>query len=129
MPEPISSTTATFFSLGKILSIVAGICGSIIPILALADRAKIRMVNAFFMAITGSSFSIFVGPWLALKLEMNSLEGIVALSWFMGASGVFLVRAIFKWLDKRGFDVIDRIANKFIGTDSSTSDNEKGEQR
>lgn len=115
MPDPISTATTTYFSVAKIVSIIAGVCGSIIPILALADKAKISLLNAFFMALTGSSFSIFVGPWLAQKLDINSMEGIVALSWVMGATGVFLVRVVFKWLETRGVGALDTVFVKVVG--------------
>lgn len=116
MSEPVTTSVATYFSLVKIWSIVAGVCGSIIPILALADRTRITVVNAFFMALTGSSFSIFVGPWLSEKLGFTSLEGVVALSWIMGASGVFVVRAILKWLENEGTNTINTVVHRVIGT-------------
>lgn len=115
MTEPVSTTVATYFSLIKIWSIIAGVCGSIIPILALADRTRITAVNGFFMAITGSSFSIFVGPWLGEKLGFTSLEGIVALSWILGASGVFVVRAFLKWIENNGVSAINSIFNRVSG--------------
>lgn len=115
MTEPVSTTVATYFSLIKIWSIIAGVCGSIIPILALADRTRITAVNGFFMAITGSSFSIFVGPWLGEKLGFTSLEGIVALSWILGASGVFIVRAFLKWIENNGVNAINSIFNRVSG--------------
>lgn len=115
MTEPVSTTVATYFSLIKIWSIIAGVCGSIIPILALADRTRITAVNGFFMAITGSSFSIFVGPWLGEKLGFTSLEGIVALSWILGASGVFIVRAFLKWIENNGVNAINSIFNRVAG--------------
>ena len=115
MTEPVSTTVATYFSLIEIWSIIAGVCGSIIPILALADRTRITAVNGFFMAITGSSFSIFVGPWLGEKLGFTSLEGIVALSWILGASGVFVVRAFLKWIESNGVSAINSIFNRVSG--------------
>ncbi len=115
MTEPVSTSVATYFSLIKIWSIVAGVCGSIIPILALADRTRITAVNGVFMAITGASFSIFVGPWLGDKLGFISLEGIVALSWIMGASGVFIVRAFIKWLEHEGPGFIHNVATRVVG--------------
>jgi hypothetical protein len=121
MSDPLTSV-ATYFSLAKIWSIVSGVCGSIIPILALADKTKISVTNAFFMALTGSSFSIFVGPALAVKLSILSLEGIVALSWIMGATGVFVVRALLKWLDKNGEQVVGRVVDKVIGQEIPKKD-------
>lgn len=115
MTEPVSTSVATYFSLIKIWSIIAGVCGSIIPILALADRTRITATNGFFMAITGSSFSIFVGPWLGEKLGFTSLEGIVALSWILGASGVFIVRAFLKWLETNGVNALNNIFNRVVG--------------
>lgn len=68
------------------------------------------------MALTGASFSIFVGPWLSEKLGFTSLEGVVALSWIMGASGVFVVRAFIKWLESDGpTNVINSVATRMIG--------------
>jgi hypothetical protein len=120
VPEPTSTSVITYFSIAKIWSITAGVCGSIIPILALADQRRITLISAFFMALTGSSFSIFVGPWVAQKMDIVSIEGIVALSWIMGAGGVYLVRAVLKWLDKRGVDAIDNVVNKALGTTPKT---------
>jgi hypothetical protein len=114
MPEPTTSVI-TYFSIAKIWSIVSGVCGSVIPILALADKTKITITSALFMALTGSSFSIFVGPWLAEKLSISTIEGIVALAWIMGASGVYLVRSVLKWLETRGVQAIDGVVNKTLG--------------
>jgi hypothetical protein len=122
MSEPVS-TVAAYFSLAKVWSIAAGVCGSIIPILALADKRKITMINAFFMALTGSSFSIFVGPALAMRIDLTSLDGIVALSWVLGAIGVFVVRAILNWLENRGEKTIDKVVERIIGNiDSRPTD-------
>lgn len=115
MTEPVSTSVATYFSLIKIWSIVAGVCGSVIPILALADRTKVTIINGFFMALTGTSFSIFVGPWLSEKLGLVSLEGVIALSWIMGASGVFVVRAFIKWLENEGPNTINTVVNRVLG--------------
>lgn len=119
MSDPISSL-ATYFSVAKLWTITASVCGSVIPILALADKTRIRLLNAMFMAITGASFAIFVGPYLAQKLDLTSLEGVVALSWIMGATGVFVVRVVFKWLERRGVSALDTIFNKVTGTSSPT---------
>ncbi len=121
MTEPVSTSVATYFSIVKIWSIVASVCGSIIPILALADRTKITALNGFFMALTGSSFSIFVGPWLSEKLGYTSLEGVVALSWVMGATGVFVVRAFLKWLEERGLDAISSVVDRVVGNTGNSS--------
>jgi hypothetical protein len=115
MAEPTTASIATYFSITKLWSITSGVCGSIIPILALADRSKITLTTGFFMALTGSSFSIFVGPYLAQRLDITSIEGIVALSWAMGATGVYIIRAIFKWLDKRALNAIDLAVSKALG--------------
>jgi hypothetical protein len=115
MPEPTTASVLTYFSIAKIWSIVSGVCGSIIPILALADKTKITVTSALFMALTGSSFSIFVGPWLAERLSITTIEGIVALAWIMGASGVYLVRSVLKWLETRGVQAIDGVVNKTLG--------------
>lgn len=123
MTEPVTASVATYFSLIKIWSIVAGVCGSIIPILALADRARITALNGFFMALTGSSFSIFMGPWLGEKLGFSSLEGVVALSWILGATGVFFVRAIIRWIEERGVDAINDVVTRAIGKDRTDRTN------
>jgi len=115
MADPASTSVIAYFSVAKLWSITAGVCGSIIPILALADRTKITKVTGFFMALTGSSFSIFVGPWLSERMGFTSIEGIVALSWMMGAGGVYLIRAILNWLDKRAADTIDMAVSKALG--------------
>lgn len=115
MSEPVTTSVAAYLSVAKLWSIVSGVCGSIIPLLALADKTRITVTNAFFMALTGSSFSIFVGPWLAQRLEIVSIEGIVALSWIMGAGGVYLVRAVLGWLDKKGENAVDALVNKTLG--------------
>lgn len=124
MTEPVSTSVATYFSIAKIWSIVAGVCGSIIPILALADRTKVTAVNGFFMALTGSSFSIFVGPWLSIKLGFTSVEGVVALSWTMGASGVFVVRAFLKWLESEGSNAINTVVHRVIGKNIPATDDD-----
>jgi hypothetical protein len=66
------------------------------------------------MALTGSSFSVFVGPYLAQKLGLTTIEGMVALCWVMGATGVFLIRAVLKWLDQRGVTAIDKVIDKIL---------------
>lgn len=124
MTEPVSTSVVTYFSIAKIWSIVAGVCGSIIPILALADRTKITAVNGIFMALTGSSFSIFVGPWLGAKLGFTSMEGIVALAWIMGASGVFVVRAFLKWIENEGSNAINTVVHRVIGKNVPVKDDD-----
>lgn len=115
-----ATASAGVFSVAKLWAIIAGVCGSIVPILALSDTQKITRRNSFFMALTGSSFSIFVGPAIAEKLSLNSLEYIGALSWIMGATGVYVVRTLLKWLEKRGVKVLDRAVNKVLGPDTTT---------
>jgi uncharacterized membrane protein YdcZ (DUF606 family) len=115
MSEPLTASIAAYLSAAKIWSIIAGVCGSIIPILALADRTRITLINGFFMALTGSSFSVFVGPWLSQRLDISSIEGTVALSWIMGAGGVYLVRAVLNYLDKRGATTVEALVNKTLG--------------
>jgi hypothetical protein len=116
MPEPATTSVMTYISATKLWSIVAGICGSFIPILALADKTKISLRNALFMAITGSSFSIFIGPFVSQKLGLESLQGIIAISWVLGAVGVYVVRAVLNWLDKRGVDIVEGVMNRVIGS-------------
>ena len=70
MAEPVS-TIVTYFSVTKLWSIISGVCGSVIPILALADKTQISIKSAFFMAVTGSSFSIFVAPYTAQRLGIS----------------------------------------------------------
>ena len=115
MSEPVSTSIATYITITQLWSVLAGVCGSVIPILALADKSGITVMNGFFMALTGSSFSIFVGPWLADKLGINAIEGIIALSWVMGAGGVYLVRAVLTYLDKRGALAVEAVVNKTLG--------------
>lgn len=113
MPEP---TTAALISSVKAWSILAALCGSVIPILALSEKKKTSIRNASFMALTGGSFSIFVGPWLALYLNFQSIEAIVALSWGLGVVGVYAIRAILNWLERRGEQTIDNVVRKVTGT-------------
>jgi hypothetical protein len=124
MSEPISTSVVAYVSFTKLWSVVAGVCGSVIPILALVDRNKVSVTNGFFMAITGSSFSIFVGPWLAQKLELISIEGIVAMSWIMGAGGVYLIRAVLNYLDKKGAATVEAVINRTLGISSEGSGHE-----
>lgn len=126
MAEPASTSAAALFSIAKAWSILAGVCGSIMPILALSEKKKTSFKNAFFMAIAGSSFAIFVGPWIGLYLGLNSLEAISALSWMLGATGVYLIRAILGWLDSRGEEAIDKIVSKAIGSYPSAVQDERG---
>jgi hypothetical protein len=112
MAEPVTASAGAIFSLAKAWSILAGVCGSIVPILALSDHQKTSFKNALFMAVVGSSFAIFMGPWIAENAGVHSTEGVVALSWALGAVGVYVIRAILKWLDKRGEDVVDQIVQK-----------------
>lgn len=113
MVEPTSSAV-TFLSVAKAWMVLASVFGSLIPILALSDTKEISFKQAVFMAVVGCSFAIFVGPWFASKIGFYSLDAIVALSWVMGASGVFIVRAVLKWLDRRGVSAIDRIFDKVV---------------
>ncbi|MNK27655.1 hypothetical protein D3C87_460170 [compost metagenome] len=114
MAEP-ATTSAAIFSVAKAWSILAGVFGSVMPILALSDQKRITFKNALFMAIVGSSFAIFVGPWIALYFGLTSLEAVSALSWLLGATGVYIIRAVLKWLDKRGEEAVGQIVNKVIG--------------
>lgn len=116
MAEPVTPVAATVFVVGKAWSILAGVCGSLIPILALSDKTKLSFKNACFMAVTGSSFAIFVGPWFASYTHITSVEGVIALSWTMGAIGVYLIRTVLNWLDKRGIVALDRLTNRVIDT-------------
>ena len=126
MTEPVSTTIATYFSIAKVWGIVSGVCGSLIPVLALADRTHVTLIKGCFMAITGSSFAIFVGPWLCEKLGINFLEGIAAMSWFMGATGVYIIRAVLKWLDEKAVDAIDKFVNKNIGGPTPPANSSNG---
>lgn len=122
MAEPTTTSAAAIFSIAKAWSILAGVCGSVMPILALSDQKKTSFKNALFMAITGSSFAIFVGPWIALYFGLNSLEAISALSWLLGATGVYFIRAALRWLENRGENAIDQVVSKVIGVSNGGGD-------
>lgn len=111
MAEPVTTSAGAFFSI-KAWSILAGVCGSVVPILALSDQQKISFKNALFMAVVGSSFAIFMGPWIAIEAGIKSTQGIVALSWALGAVGVYVIRAVLKWLDKKGENAIGQLVEK-----------------
>jgi hypothetical protein len=112
MAEPVTASAGAIFTIAKAWSILAGVCGSVVPILALSDHHKTSFKNALFMAIVGSSFAIFMGPWIAENANVQSTEGIVALSWALGAVGVYVIRAVLKWLEKKGEDVVDQIVQR-----------------
>lgn len=112
MAEPVTTSAGAIFTAAKAWYILAGVCGSIVPILALSDQNKTSFKNALFMAIVGSSFAIFMGPWIADSANVHSTEGVVALSWALGAVGVYVIRAVLKWLDKRGEEAVDQLVQK-----------------
>lgn len=112
MAEPVSTSAGAIFTIAKAWSILAGVCGSVVPILALSDQNKTSFKNALFMAIVGSSFAIFMGPWIADNANVHSTEGVVALSWALGAVGVYVIRAVLKWLDKKGEEAVDQLVQK-----------------
>lgn len=112
MAEPVSTSAGAIFTIAKAWSILAGVCGSVVPILALSDQNKTSFKNALFMAIVGSSFAIFMGPWIADNANVHSTEGVVALSWALGAVGVYVIRAVLKWLDKKGENAVDQLMQK-----------------
>jgi hypothetical protein len=114
MAEPVTTSAGAIFSV-KAWSILAGVCGSVVPILALSDQHKISFKNALFMAIVGSSFAIFMGPWIAFAAGINSTQGIVALSWALGAVGVYVIRAVLRWLDKKGEHAVSQVVEKVTG--------------
>lgn len=116
MPEPASTSVVTYFSITKIWSIIAGVSGSIVPIIMLAEKHKITVTKALLKAIVGTSFSVFVGPFLAEKFGFSSIESIVALSWALGVLGVSIVRTIVVWLERRGVETVDKAINKAIDT-------------
>lgn len=120
MAEPTTTSAAAFFSATKVWSIIASVCGSVIPVIALSDKNKVSLKNAMFMAATGSSFAIFVGPWVAMYLELQALEAIAGLSWTMGVIGVYLIRAVLQWLESRGVSAVDRLFSKVTGTESAS---------
>lgn len=115
MTEPVSASAGAIFTITKAWSILAGVSGSVVPILALSDQNKTSFKNALFMAIVGSSFAVFIGPWIADYLNIHSTEGVVGLAWVLGAIGVYVIRAILKWLDNKGEDAVDQIAQKISG--------------
>lgn len=123
MAEPVSTSAGAIFTIAKAWFILAGVCGSVVPILALSDQNKTSFKNALFMAIVGSSFAIFMGPWIADSANVHSTEGVVALSWALGAVGVYVIRAVLKWLDKKGEDAVDQLMQK------ATNGIYKGEER
>jgi hypothetical protein len=123
MAEPVSTSAGAIFTIAKAWSILAGVCGSVVPILALSDQHKTSFKNALFMALVGSSFAIFMGPWIADNANVHSTEGVVALSWALGAVGVYVIRAVLRWLDKKGEEVVDQLVQKV------TSGAYRGEER
>jgi hypothetical protein len=112
MAEPVTTSAGAIFTIAKAWTILAGVFGSVVPILALSDQNKTSFKNALFMAIVGSSFAIFMGPWIADNANVHSTEGVVALSWALGAIGVYVIRAVLKWLDKRGEEAVDQLMQK-----------------
>jgi len=128
MTEPASISVAAYFSATKIWSIFSGIAGSIVPILALADKGRITFLHALSMAVTGASLSIFVGPYLAQRFNITGIEGVVALSWFLGTFGVAILKSVFQFLEKRGVSTLDRIVDRAIGPEQTKhSDSNKDE--
>ena len=123
MSEPVSALL-TYFSLAKIWGIITGICGSVIPLLALSDKTKMDPKKGLFLAIAGSSFAIFVGPEAVHFFNVTSLEGISALSWTMGAIGVFVIRAVLNWIDERGPKLLDAIFSKLSGVSVKNDSND-----
>jgi hypothetical protein len=115
MAEPVTTSAGAIFTVAKAWSILAGVSGSVVPILALSDQNKTSFKNALFMAIVGSSFAIFMGPWIADNANVHSTEGVVALSWALGAVGVYVIRAVLKWIDRRGEEAVDQIVQRVIG--------------
>jgi hypothetical protein len=122
MTEPATISAAVYFTTTKIWSIFSGIAGSIVPILALADKGRITFLHALSMAVTGASLSIFVGPYLAQRFNITGIEGVVALSWFLGTFGVAILKSVFEFLEKRGVSTLDRIVDKTLGPASSASE-------
>lgn len=122
MAEPATTSAAAFFSVTKGWSIIASVCGSIIPVMALSDKHKVSVKSALFMASTGSSFAIFVGPWVAEYFKIVSIEAIAGLSWTMGVVGVYLIRAVLRWLELRGTSAVDRLFSKATGTEPISMD-------
>ena len=127
MAEPVSASAGAIFTIAKAWSILAGVSGSVVPILALSDQHKTSFKNALFMAVVGSSFAIFVGPWVADYFSVRSTEGIVALSWALGAVGVYVIRAVLRWLESKGEDVVDQIVQKISGG-AYTGEERRGRQ-
>jgi hypothetical protein len=116
MAEPASSTAAVAVAAFKLWSLIASVAGSAIPLLALSDKKKISLKSAAISAAVGSSFAIFLGPWLAQKLDFTTQESLSALSWVLGGTGVYIVRAVITWLDERAVGAIDRLVDKLIDT-------------
>lgn len=117
MAEPATTSAAAFFSVSKVWSILASVCGSVIPVMALSEKHKVSLKNSLFMAASGSSFAIFVGPWIAEYFEITSLEGIAGLSWTLGVIGVYVIKAVLRWLDTKGVYVLDWLFSRVTGAD------------
>ncbi|HXP50926.1 MAG TPA: hypothetical protein VN922_13275 [Bacteroidia bacterium] len=116
MAEPATSTAAIAVAAIKLWSLIASVAGSAIPLLALSDKKKITLRSAAVSAAVGSSFAIFLGPWLAQKLDFTTPESLSALSWVLGGTGVYIVRAVITWLDEKGVGAIDRVVDRLIDT-------------
>ena len=125
MSEPVT-TLITYFSISRIWGIIAGICGSVIPLMALSDKTKIEPKRGVFIGLCGASFAIFIGPEVVNYLNVTSLEGISALSWFMGATGIYVIRAVLSWIDEKGPNILDALFSKLTGVDvKNDTDNSK----
>lgn len=123
--EPITTTSAGVSGGVKLWSILSAVCGSVVPILALSDKQKVGFQKALLMAFIGSSFAIFVAPWTARFFEVNTQEGLAALSWIMGATGVFIIKVLYKWMDTHGDSLITGLFDRIFG--KSTQSSEKSE--
>lgn len=122
-----ATVTAAADTAFKLWSLCASIAGSIIPLLALSEKKKISLRHAAMSATVGASFAIFVGPFIAQKFGFTTPEASSALSWILGGTGVYLVRAIITWLEERAVGAIDRAVSKLIDTLPGEDEEERGD--
>ena len=113
--EPASISTGAAVSIMKFWSILSAVCGSVVPIIALSNDEKVGFKKALLMAFTGSSFAIFLAPWIARGIGISGAEGFAALCWIMGATGVFITKILYKWLDNRGDELVTSIFERVFG--------------
>lgn len=120
---PLSdSVHLPFLTMLKAWSVLAGVCGSLVPILIFSDKRKTTFKQALFMAIIGCSFSTFMGPWIADRFSLTGPDAIIALSWFLGVIGVYIIRAGLHWIERRGDHIFDNLFGKLTGHSGKPKD-------